>query len=500
MCLALIGLAAISVRLPFLLRADRFFDADEAVEGLMARHLGDHSLFLWGQGYKGTPEVFLTGAVFQLTGASVVAIKAVTLTVFVAFLLLDILLVERLFSQRVAWIATTIFLIGPPSLVFWSLSGSAEIAMTLLAGVVLLLAVDTKKPLIASGAAGFGLWIHQYILYYVAALALTMAAVHRDRLTRFRAVLQDRVPAWLAVVLWLVIVVAMFYSLLGLVAFFSGGIEFTIAGVRVTATHPQKMWWIAAGLLLALGVSLAAATFKTRLVPPALGFIAGYFPAILGGVGAHSVGTPIAHMNVDELVSVLPQIRDVMAPMLLGSRDPLGLPTSPESLVFVIAAIVAVSYWEAYTRRLPPVFHVLLLVVPLMFFVSGSYRDAQSYRYLMPMYAALPIVCAIGIDTVWRNTRSGGAALTLVLVGMFGVQQIVWYAHLRPDAESARAIACLDRAGIHLARAGYWQSYKITFLTDERIVVAPVDGLDRYPPYTTQTREAPLLDTAASCQ
>ena len=54
-----IALAAVAARLPFLLRASRFFDADEAVEGLMARHLGDHSFFFWGQRYKGTPEVFV---------------------------------------------------------------------------------------------------------------------------------------------------------------------------------------------------------------------------------------------------------------------------------------------------------------------------------------------------------------------------------------------------------------------------------------------------------
>jgi hypothetical protein len=52
----------------------------------MARHFGDHSLFLWGQRYKGTPEVFLTSAVFHVTGPTVVALKAVTLACFVVFL------------------------------------------------------------------------------------------------------------------------------------------------------------------------------------------------------------------------------------------------------------------------------------------------------------------------------------------------------------------------------------------------------------------------------
>src|SRR5882762_4070980 len=98
---AFIAAAAIAARLPFLLRADRFFDADEAVEGLMARHvrLGEFPAFLWGQRYKGVPEVYLSSAVFRAAGSSVVALKAVTLACFVVFLWLNFRLVERVCSR-----------------------------------------------------------------------------------------------------------------------------------------------------------------------------------------------------------------------------------------------------------------------------------------------------------------------------------------------------------------------------------------------------------------
>ena len=62
----LAALAAILVRIPFLFKADAFFNADEAVHGLMAHHLGELPLMLWGQGYKGVPEVYFEGAVFAL--------------------------------------------------------------------------------------------------------------------------------------------------------------------------------------------------------------------------------------------------------------------------------------------------------------------------------------------------------------------------------------------------------------------------------------------------
>src|SRR5499427_9674332 len=168
---AVVTLATIAARLPFLLRADRFFDADEAVEGLMARHVltGEHPLFLWGQRYKGVPEIYLNAAVLRATGASVVSLKAVTLACFIVFLCVNFRLLERVCSRRVAWIATAFFIAGPPSLVLWTLSGSAEVVMTLLAGAVLLLAIEKWRQTsleaphiyIAAAALGFGLWIQQ---------------------------------------------------------------------------------------------------------------------------------------------------------------------------------------------------------------------------------------------------------------------------------------------------------------------------------------------------
>src|SRR6185503_6318367 len=64
--LLLIAALVVIVRAPFLVHGDRFFDADEAVEGLMASHVlqGEHPAFLWGQRYKGVPEVYLAAAVF----------------------------------------------------------------------------------------------------------------------------------------------------------------------------------------------------------------------------------------------------------------------------------------------------------------------------------------------------------------------------------------------------------------------------------------------------
>jgi hypothetical protein len=493
MAFAVIAAATIAARLPFLLRADRFFDADEGVEGLMARHilLGEHPMFLWGQRYKGVPEIYLTSAVFRAAGSSVFALKAVTLACFIVFLCLNFRLVERACSRRIAWIATALFIAGPPALVQWTLSGSAEIVMTLLCGVVLLLAVDwwrrarsTGALVLAGAAIGAGLWIQQYILYYVLALAITAAWEIPDWRETLTGLLRQRLPGWLRVVLFVLAAVAAVYVLLGLLAFFGAGFDARVAGVRITATHPQKMWWIAGGIM-AVTVALGAVfVFRSHVVWPVLGLLAGYMPAIVGRVGNGGLGAPISRLDVASLGAAWPDITGLMLPMLLGFRDPMARRTVVAPLALALLALAVISCLSVWRHRMNPFFHVFPLVAIAMFFVSGSYIDPTSYRYLMPIYATLPVIYAVGVDALWRWSRSAGMVGLVFVLLLFAAQQLGWYQHLEPDRASAQIIACLDRAGVRAARADYWLSYKITFLTGERIIVAPSDGVDRYPPYS----------------
>jgi hypothetical protein len=503
---AAIAVATVAARLPFLLRADRFFDSDEAVEGLMARHvlLGEFPGFLWGQRYKGVPEVYLSSVVFRVAGPSVVALKAVTLACFVVFLCLNFRLVERVCSRSIAWIATAFFIAGPPSLVLWTLSGSAEIVMTLLAGVVLLTAVEwwrwsssSGALLLAGAALGFGLWIQQYILFYVVSLLVTVAITTPGWRHSAALALRERVPQWLRVVLLLLAFGTVLYVVLGLLAFFNLGFDIPFAGRRIVVSHPQKMWWIAGELLGIATLVAATAVFRRALVWPALGLFAGYAPAILGRISNSGLGSPIARLKFDGLLAALPDMTTVMLPMLFGFRDPGARPTIHPIFAIIIALLIGLSFWYAHRLKFTPFFHLVLVVAPVLFLISGSYTDAQSYRYLMPMYASLPIVYAMGIEGVRRASPVGGAALLGVVLLIFVAQQVDWYRRLEPDLESPAILACLDRAGVRAARAGYWLSYKTTFLADERIIVAPTDGVDRYTPYSTLARSSGSIDAAA---
>jgi len=498
--LLLIAALTVTVRLPFLLHADRFFDSDEAVEGLMARHVlqqHEYPVFLWGQLYKGVPEVYLASALFSVTGDGVVALKAVTLACFVLFVCLQFVLIETLFSRSIAWVSTAFVILGPPSLVLWSLSGNAEVVMTLVAGAVATLALENWKRsrsvlalAIAAAAIGFGLWVQQYIIYYVVALAIVAIQTLPDRRAQLRALIAaDGLPPWLGVCTHILLAIAAAYITLGAVAFATGGFDINVGRIVIGLRSPQKLWRIGAAILPLYGLTqvvgrLAQPGRRVRR-PAALaalaGFLVGYSPALLHA----RVSAPIARMDIYGLKAAGAPIVQQVLPIVIGLRSPTTEWLSvPRWFAVVIVAVVAVSYAALRARRLPPFFHVFLMVVPVLFIASGSFIDAQSYRYLMPMYAALPVVLAVGVDQIRQWHTAAAVSVLGVLLIVSAAEQVAWYQRLAPDARSPAVIACLSQQGARGALADYWLSYKVTFLAHERLIVAPYNGVDRYPPYT----------------
>jgi len=516
--LSLLVLAAltVSVRLPFVLRADRVFDSDEAVEGLMARHVaqGEHPAFLWGQQYKGVPEVYLNAAVFALTGPTVTALKATTLACFVLFVCLQFVLLEQLFSTRIAWMASALLILGPPSLVLWTLSANAEVVMTFLAGAVLGLALvrferTSRRGAIAVACAaiGFGLWVHQYIVYYLVAwavcLALTAPAV-RSRVREI--VVATDVPAWLRVATAAVGTIAVFYVTMGLVAFLTGGFDATVGGLFIGVRNPQKLWRIGGALaVIAAAVRFGAMVMRSdRRADRSLafaaiaGFVVGYAPALAANFG--SVNLPMARMNASDLSGAAGSIAGEIVPIVVGLRGPSTDWILSPWFALIVGGVIVASCFALRHRTTTPFFHVFVVIVPILFIASGSYHDSQSYRYVIPVYAGLPVVLALGLNEIGRWFKPLGAAAFVTLLIMGAVEQRTWYSRLPEDTRSAAIIDCMTRHGERGAMADYWLSYKITFLSGERLILAPTTGVDRYPPYTAFVRS--LGDTAAgqACQ
>ena len=235
-----------------------------------------------------------------------------------------------------AWIATAFLIAGPPSLVLWTLSGSAEIVMTFLAGTSLLLGVGAWKRsgsrtgLVAAAAAlGFGLWIQQYILYYAAAVAVAVvdwSPAGRARIARPRCAAAG-CPRGSASCSASWPPPRACTSCSASRPSSASGSASARSVSPSPSTDPQKMWWIAAALLLiGAAVLTAARLVHTNAWPvwlaPALAFLVAYAPAIAGRFLSEGPGAPRARMDLAGLASALPEFSRVALPILFGFRSP----------------------------------------------------------------------------------------------------------------------------------------------------------------------------------
>ena len=98
-------------------------DGDEAVVGLMARHiafLGELPVFYWGQPYLGSLEAFSAAPLFRVFDSSTLLLKLVPTAYSLGFLVVSAVLARRLFGTA-AGLATAAYLAVPPAMwAVWS--------------------------------------------------------------------------------------------------------------------------------------------------------------------------------------------------------------------------------------------------------------------------------------------------------------------------------------------------------------------------------------------
>jgi 4-amino-4-deoxy-L-arabinose transferase-like glycosyltransferase len=504
------ALLTIAARLPFLVSLKIPFDSDEAVEGLMARHVlhGELPAFFWGQAFKGVPEVYAAAAAFTVFGSSVQVLKSVTLAFFAAFVACNFLLVDRMFGRWMA-VATSLLLIAaPPALVFWSLDASAEYVLVMLLGTIFLLLClrleqHRASTFFALGlVTGLGLWVHQIFVFYLFP-AILVATLESDWFQR-RAFGTARIPTLM------LSAIACLYLTLAAVAFTTGGFTIHLGSIALTAHAPQKMLRIALGtaaiaLVVHLATSLgreALRDYARRYWRLAAGFVFGYSPVLIYSVLVQPARSPVREANLGRLIRAAPDIFGNVIPILAGFKiattERLDIPMA--SAAMIVAALA--SYLFTIRHRLANIaklrgssvgltedfFPVFVVFVPVLFMMSGAYLDTQSYRYLIPYYAGLSVALAAGSLVLAKGDTKIASVFVGTLLAVFVLQQFVWYQKLAPDTESRRIIDCLKAHAVRGGYADYWTSYKLTFLSNEEIIFAPVSGVDRYPAYTDFVR------------
>jgi 4-amino-4-deoxy-L-arabinose transferase-like glycosyltransferase len=148
-------------------------DSDEAVWGLMARHLldGHWSTFYWGQTYGGTIETVLTAGVFAIFGTSTVALKLVPTVLYALAALLVWRVGRRIVGEQAGRVAAALFWIWPAYFVWRSTKAYGFYGSGLVLGLIVMLAAlrlaehESRRDLVVLGLAfGLGWWTSPQVL------------------------------------------------------------------------------------------------------------------------------------------------------------------------------------------------------------------------------------------------------------------------------------------------------------------------------------------------
>ncbi|HEX9670457.1 MAG TPA: hypothetical protein VGC93_13370, partial [Thermoanaerobaculia bacterium] len=180
--LALILAAALLPRLPVLWSSAFTLSADEAVNALVVKHLlegRELSLFTWDATYFGLAEGALAIPFLLALGFTPLAFKLSAVAGHLALVAAVFLLGRRLYGTAAGLAAAALLAVFSPQLVLWSTLASGGYCLVVAWGTltfVLLdrqLAVPSRRRLFALGLMlGFGLYVYQLYLVYLAALAV----------------------------------------------------------------------------------------------------------------------------------------------------------------------------------------------------------------------------------------------------------------------------------------------------------------------------------------
>lgn len=429
-------LLAVAWRLVLFLFPATHMNSDNALYGLMARHIveGRWPIFTYGQHYMGSLESIVGAAFFLVFGPGYHALQLSPLLFFALYLWVLWALGRELFGEVPALWALAYAAAAPFQLYVWSLAPRGGYAETLFFGTSVLLL--TLRILARAGggaqewallglAAGLGFWTNFQIGSYCIPAGLLLLLGLRTRLVHAR-------------------------TLVGIVAFLVGSLPFWAYNLprHFISLHMQAV----GSLPLRKGFEI----FAFRFVPDILGLAGPYLDDAPGGQRAW---------------------------LILGGLAYLVL-----ALAFLGFSLRALFGFLSRRRASPGEGLLLLFVATLALLVSASrYAQFASSRLVLPLHTVLPLLgaCAIANATgaLRRLAVAAWVALIVAQTGFLAVHLLA--AHpvaRREEAWTADLLRTLVAEGETRGIGDYGQAKRLSFLSEERVILAiPVN--DQYPPH-----------------
>jgi hypothetical protein len=527
--LALIIALGVGIRIWAAAQWSGNFDSDEAIFGLMARHIneGELPVYYYGQHYMGSVEAFLAAGMIKLFGSGVFPLRLGSVLLFGIFLLLHAKLVRKLWGNRAAIISLLVLAIPGWWILNWTYRPVVNYGTLLLLGTLTLLFTQTHSKiqkvwswkLLALGfTCGLGIWTHPMFTFYLVPIGIVFI-LGSPEWEYLSAKLGNRRHA----VRWFILPGAMCLIVLAL---FSNGWEptklfqplkllsFTLLAVT-TAAFALLFW----------RVSHRRSDLLRSAMFLAMGFILGNFPQwggwLLGGIRPGVLSNPSTPGGIITNLGLLTQ---QMYPSLWGlpplvrlsgfnpAIDALWQRPFWQLVLWGLASnlitwAVVVYHWKGRKSTssmitLSPLqkedqsslLLILLFAFPLLACLfSGNTDSIWSVRYLIITWQAGSIMLALFLTRLYDRSKQIawiGVLVCVLLPGLYNTLDIRsrWRAFPLYDAQVVEQLEnYLSQKDIRGGYADYWFVYALDYLTEERFNLTPYNGIARVPSYENTT-------------
>jgi len=438
-----LGLAAALVgfrSLPYAVWGTLAFDADQAVVGLMAKHIAEFRalpVYQYGAPYLVIVSAYVTAPFMWLFGPTVFALKLPLVLMNVGVGMATIVAIVRAgLSPSVAT------LLAIPILVPSAVSGAGlmdALGMTVEPAVfILLLWFLRSRPLLFGAIACLGFHVREFVAYGVAAL-VAVDLITGALLTR------DRRRHWVIVAL----------AIAGTAALIAGLARF--GSVRGPGT------WATSVVVGNLPTLKAAFCFTPAQALRNVADLTTFYLGQLWGAAP----APLADAGVQSQVTQ----------GVRGAWPVLGL--------MLVLLAVRTGVWHAgrlWRQRTTPIIGLgifLVLVGAQSVLVYAVSRcgpiSLLTFRYaLLGLFlpTGLALLCwSVEVSRAWRGLLA--ATFVLLLLLNLWPHARLWHeqaGHVTPP-NRVQLVGALEARGIRYARSDYWTAYYVAFISQERIIV-----------------------------
>jgi hypothetical protein len=429
----------------FVFWSQAHFDSDQAVTGLMAKHLSElraFPVFWYGQTYMLGVEAWLAAPLMRVGGASVTMLKLPLLAMngAIAWLLFRHLRRDVELTVGRAVFATLFFALAAPITAAHFLTANGGNVEPLL--YVLLIWTLRRRQVWMGVVVGIGFLNREFTIYGLLALLVLDAA--RGALLNTGALRRYAVAIAAAAAVWGVILLLRGFS--------------SAAGPGTTVADLHR------GLAANDAVELfRRVCFDVRAVAGGVrGLFSEHWPDLLG-VSSREV----AEFGIEGHVS-----QGIAGGLLL--------------LAAVFAFAVARIGWALWAKGWSPSFDycaylILTSALSAAGYLAGRCGDVEFFTM---RYELLSVLGAVGL-AAWllriAQWRPALAAWCVACSFVFAasvvahVRLLVEYVRHPPVAAKQELIAALDAHHVRYAYADFWTAYYVTFMTRERIVLTPTD-------------------------